>query len=181
MSRTKIISCLGTIIAFLVLPQPRTGAEYIFANTEPTEIYQLSTPQRLVIPPLTPSEISPTAISESVSHSQDLLAPPSFDTVITRELPNLWQMRVPLDQVGFLQATYEIRAENGRMNAVSSDRRSDSAVSVILEQLPIIEVSRDPNTNTALVQGGLRLKMDLSTAQLAGDYAGDLTVTVNQR
>jgi hypothetical protein len=180
MSRNQIIGCLSTIIAFLVLPQPRTGAEYLFNGTEPTEIYQLSTPQRLVIPPLTPTEISPNAISESVARD-NLLAPPSFDTVITRELPALWQMRVPLEQLGFLDATYEMRAGNGKINAVSSEQRSDSAVSVLIEPLPIIEISRDQNSNTALVQGGARLRMDLSTAQSAGAYAGDLTVTINQR
>ncbi|WGV26385.1 hypothetical protein [Halotia branconii] len=179
MSRNQVISCLGTIAALLLLHQPQTLAQYLFSSAEPTEIYQLSTPQKLVIPPLAPSEISPAAVTESVAQ-ENLLAPPRFDTIITRELPALWQMRVPLEQVGFLNATYEIRAENGRSNAVSNDRRSESAVSVALEPLPIIEVSRDQNSNTALIQGGVRLKMDLSTAQSAGAYGGDLTVTINQ-
>lgn len=181
MSRNKIISCLGVTVALLVLLQPYTLAQSLFENAEPTEINQLSTPQRLFIPPLAPSEIAPAATSESVTNEEDLLALPRFNTIITRELPALWQMRVPLEQVGLLYATYELKAENGRSNAVSNEQRSDSAVQVVLEPLPIIEISRDQNSNTALVQGGVRLRMDLSAAQSAGAYAGDVTVTVNQR
>jgi len=168
-------------VALLVLSQPRTLAQFLFQNTEPTKINQLSTPQKLVIPPLAPSEIAPAATSESVTNKEDLLAPPRFNTVITRELPALWQMRVPVEQVGLLYATYELKAESGRSNAVSNEQNSNSAVQVVLEPLPIIEISRDQNTNTALVQGGVRLKMDLSSAESAGVYAGDVTVTVNQR
>ncbi|MEH2196403.1 MAG: hypothetical protein V7K98_27700 [Nostoc sp.] len=182
MSRNKIISCLGMTVALLVLTQPRALAQFLFQSTEPTKINQLSTPQKLVIPPLAPSEIAPAAAtSESVTNKEDLLAPPRFNTVITRELPALWQMRVPVEQVGLLYATYELKAESGRSNAVSNEQNSNSAVQVVLEPLPIIEISRDQNTNTAVVQGGVRLKMDLSSTGSAGVYAGDVTVTVNQR
>ncbi|MBD2523585.1 hypothetical protein [Nostoc sp. FACHB-133] len=182
MSPNKIISCLSMTIALLVLTEFRTSAQFVFGNAEPTEINQLSTPQRLVIPALAPSEIVPAAkTSESVANEEDLLTPPRFNTVIIRELPALWQMRVPVEQVGLLYATYEIRGENGRRNAVSNEQRSDSAAQVLLEPLPIIEISRDQNTNTALIQGGVRLKIDISSTEFAGAYAGDVTVTLNQR
>ncbi|WP_427162745.1 hypothetical protein ACQFX9_15120 [Aliinostoc sp. HNIBRCY26] len=181
MSRIKILSFLSTILTLLVLPQPRTLAQYFQGSIEPTEIYQLSTPQRIVIPPLNSSEITPNSTSESVGSEDELFAPPSFDTVITRELPGIWQMRVPIEQVGLLYATYELRAGNGRINTVSYEDNSGSTVAVVLEPLPIVEISRDPDTNTALVEGGVRLKMDLSNARLAGGYTGDLTVTVKQR
>ncbi|BAY41186.1 hypothetical protein NIES2111_55780 [Nostoc sp. NIES-2111] len=182
MSPNKIFRCLGMTVALLVFIQPRTSAQLLFENAEPTKINQLSSPQRVAIPPLSPSEILPAATTnESVSNQEDLLAPPRFSTVIIRELPALWQMRVPVEQLGNLYATYEIRAENGRGNAVSNAQRSDSAVQVLLEPLPIIEISRDQNSNTALIQGGVRLKMDVSSIGAAGAYAGDMTVTINQR
>ncbi|MBN3893923.1 MAG: hypothetical protein HWQ41_01030 [Nostoc sp. NOS(2021)] len=184
MSQNKIISCLSTSIAILSLSQPCTLAQTLFVETfAPTQINQLSIPQKLIIPPIAQTEISAagSAISDSVKNQQDLLTPPSFHAVITRELPKLWQMRVPIEQVGFLYATYELRAENGRNNAVSNENASSSTVQVVIEPLPIIEISRDRNTNTALVQGGMRLRMDLSTAQLAGGYSGEMTVTVNRR
>jgi hypothetical protein len=180
-SWTEIINCLFISITLLVLPQPPSLGQSFLRIAEPTNINQLSTPQTLVIPPLSASDIIPVAKSESVANSQQLLSPPGFNTFISREFPNFWQMRVPTDQVGFLYATYEMKAENGRNDAVSNAQNSNSAVQVVLEPLPIIEISRDQNSNTALVQGGFRLKMDLSTAQSAGLYGGNVAVTVNRR
>ncbi|MCW5316353.1 hypothetical protein GTQ43_21785 [Nostoc sp. KVJ3] len=180
--QTKIINCLCiSSLTLLVLPQLPSLGQSLLRIAEPTRINQLSTPQTLVIPPLSASEIAPAVKSESVGNAQQLLAPPGFNTLITRDFPNFWEMRVPIDQVGFLYASYEIKAENGRNNAVSSAQNSNSAVQIVLEPLPITEISRDQNSNTALVQGGFKLKMDLSTAQSAGLYGGNVTVTVNRR
>lgn len=180
--QTKIINCLCiSSLTLLVLPQLPSLGQSFLRVAEPTQINQLSTPQTLVIPPLSASEILPAVKSESVGDAQELLSPPGFNTFITRDFPNFWQMRVPTDQVGFLYATYEMKAENGRNNAVSNAQNSNSAVQVVLEPLPITEISRDQNSNTALVQGGFQLKMDLSTAQSAGLYGGNVAVTVNRR
>ncbi|MBD2506780.1 hypothetical protein H6G91_05790 [Nostoc muscorum FACHB-395] len=175
-----LLNFIAVSIAMLACPQTRTVAQFTPA-VEPTEIYQLATPQRLRIPPISQSEISVTAKSESVNNPGDLSAPPQFNTLIVREFPNIWQMRVPVDQVNLLYATYEMKAENGRSNAISSEQRSNSAVQVVVEPLPIIEISRDSNSNTALVQGGFRLKMDVSGTQVAGQYAGELAVVVDRR
>ncbi|AFZ27088.1 hypothetical protein Cylst_5039 [Cylindrospermum stagnale PCC 7417] len=187
MPRNKTISCqhhlfksLGITIALLGLQQPSTLAQSLFGNPEPTEINQLSTPQSLDIPPIAQTEISPTR-NESVTNEQDLLAPPQFNIVITRDFSSIWQMRVPIDQVNSLYATYALKAGNGQNGVFSSQQNSNSTVQVSLEPLAITEVSRDQNSNTALVQGGVRLRMNLAKAQLAGAYAGQLTVTVNSK
>jgi hypothetical protein len=172
-------SCLGTLLALLAWPQPQVVAQSLNLP-EPTQIYQISTPQQLTIPPQQLGEILPAPVSQAVTNEQDLLASPRFQTVITRELPELWQMRVPIDQVGSLYATYELRAENGQNNEFSSTYRSDQTMRVVVEPLPIIEISRDENTNTALVQGGVRLQFDLANVGIAGGYGGVITVTVNQ-
>jgi hypothetical protein len=179
--KRHLISWLGITAALLALPQPQTSAQSVFSSTPPTEINQLSVPQKLIIPPLGQSEILPSSTTESVARGQDFTAPPQFNAVIIRELPALWQMRVPIEQVGSLYATYETKADNGGFNQFSSEQRSDVKVPIVLEALPIIEISRDQNTNTAVVQGGVRLKIDLSTAEIAGTYSGELTVVVNQR
>ncbi|MBH8563703.1 hypothetical protein I8748_16140 [Nostoc sp. CENA67] len=172
--------CLGMLVALLAWPQPEATAQSLNLP-EPTQIYQLSTPQQVVVPPQQLGEIVPAPVSETVRTQQGLLARPQFNTLITRELPGLWQMRVPVDQVGSLYATYEIKAGNGQSNRFSSDERSEQTVRVAVEPLPIIEISRDENTNTALVQGGVRLQFDLANAGVAGGYVGVLNVTVNQR
>lgn len=175
-----LLFCLALSAAILISSQLPTQAQFI-SVAEPVEIYQLATPQRLTIPPVAHSEVSLTTKSESVRDSGDLTAPPQFNTLVVREFPGIWQMRVPVDQVASLYATYEMKADNGRNSAVSSEQRSDAAMPVILEPLPIIEISRDLNSNTALVQGGFRIKMDISSAQVAGSYTGELTVIVDRR
>jgi hypothetical protein len=182
-SQKFLIGWLSTTIGLLVLSQNPISAQSVFVeNIEPTDINQLSTPQKVTIPPIGQTEIAPAVFTgESAKNEQDLFTPPRFNATITRDLPKLWQMRVPLDQVGTLYATYELKAENGRNNAVSSENSSSSTVQVVVEPLPVIEISRDQNSNTALIQGGARLIMDFSTAQLAGGYSGDITVTVNRR
>ncbi|WP_026734434.1 hypothetical protein [Fischerella sp. PCC 9605] len=175
-----LFSCLGLSTAILVWLQSQTQAQFI-SSVEPIEIYQLATPQILTIPPIRQSEITFTTKSESVNNPRDLLAPPLFNTSIVREFPRIWQMRVPLDQVDSLYATYDIRGQNGNDNAMSNEQHSDAAVPVVIEPLPIMEISRDPNSNTAVLQGGFRLKMDLSSSQFAGTYSGDLTVIVDRR
>lgn len=175
-----LLSSLGVSIAVLAWLQAPTSAQ-LTSTFAPTEIYQLAAPQRLTIPPIAQSEFALTTKSESVASQGDLFTPPQFNSVIIREFPNVWQMRVPVDQVNSLYAIYELKASNGNNNSVSSEQRSNSTVPVVIEPLPIMEISRDPNSNTALVQGGFRLKMDLSHSQVAGVYAGELTVVVDRR
>ncbi len=193
MSLTKIINgqiylitCLSLGATLFTLLQPRASAQTFFKNPLPTQINRLSTPQRLVIDPASQSEIFPgvysnsgNAITESVSNPEDLLRPPQSNVIVNRVIPAFWQMRVPIDQVGRLRAVYEIRGANGTINAISNDQNSHAIVGVALQPLPIQEISRDDKTQTAVVQGGINLRLNLSQAESAGAYAGNLTVTVN--
>ncbi|PMB26619.1 hypothetical protein CEN47_15805 [Fischerella thermalis CCMEE 5319] len=172
--------CLGVVAAFLTLPHFQATPQSLDVS-EPTQIYQLATPQKLTIPPQELGGILPNSFSEKVKDEQDLLAPPLFNPIVTREFPGLWQMRVPIDQVGSLYATYDLKGVNGQVDGFSNNQRGDQAMQVSVEPLPIIEISRDEATNTALVQGGVRLRFDLSTARTAGSYGGVLSVTVNRR
>jgi hypothetical protein len=169
------------ICVSLLWIQPPTLADSLLDNSIPTEINQLSSPQKLTIPPLSPSEISPNSRSESVAEKQNFLTAPSFNAVIKRELPKLWRMRVPLDQVNSLYATYELKAKDGEENEFKHEKRPDSSVKVVIEPLPINIISEDTTTNTALIEGGVNLTIDLSQASSAGQYIGDLIVTVNQK
>lgn len=184
MLRNQIVGCQRYLVTglsvILGLTCPTRSLAQFISLPQPTEINRLATPQTIKIPPIKQSEITPAISSESVSQG-DLLTPPHFNTLITRELPGIWQMRVPIDKVGSLYASYELKAQNGANNAVSNELHSASSLRIVLQPLSIVEISRDPNTNTAVVQGGVRLIMDLANNQLAGAYSGELTVTVDQR
>lgn len=172
--------CLGILVGVATLSQPHVWAQSLVLP-EPKQIYDLATPQELSIPPQQLGDILPNSVSETVKNEQDLTAAPVLSAVVTRELPGLWQMRVPIDQVGSIYATYEIKGMNGQANGFSNNTRSDHSVRVSVEPLPIVEISRDESTNTALIQGGIRLHFDLSTARVAGGYGGVIKVTVNKR
>ncbi|WP_066425037.1 hypothetical protein [Anabaena sp. 4-3] len=178
--KSYLLGCLGASIAILIGIQLKASAQY-FSGITPIEIYQLAIPQKLTIPPINPSEIAITSRSDTVKHSGDLSAPPPFNTSIVREYPNIWQIRVPVDEVDSLYATYELKAENGKDNAVTNEQRSDAALPIVIEPLPIVEISRDTDSNTALVQGGFRLTIDIANTPIAGNYAGELTVKVDRR
>ncbi|MFB2773352.1 hypothetical protein ACE1AT_29380 [Pelatocladus sp. BLCC-F211] len=173
--------CLGILVTLLTLSQSQAWAEPSVVLPEPTQIYELATPQQLTIPPQQLGEVLPASESETVSNEQDLLAPPPINTVVTREFPGMWQMRVPIDEVDSLYATYELKAVNGQSDGFSSSDRTNQNMRTHVEALPIVEVSRDETTNTAVVEGGVRLQFDLSTAAVAGEYGGVLTVTVNRQ
>ncbi|WP_066379847.1 hypothetical protein [Anabaena sp. CA = ATCC 33047] len=173
-----LLGGLSASIAFILGTQAQTVAE-LTSPVDPLEINQLSIPQTLTIPPITHSEISLTIGSDTVN-PKDLLTPPQFN-VITREFPAVWKMRVPIDQVNSLYATYEMKAANGRDSSISSDRRSDTVVPIIIEPLPIREISRDTESNTAVVEGGFRLQLNLNHARFADKYTGQLLVKVDRR
>jgi hypothetical protein len=172
--------CLGILVAFLTMPYSQALSQSIVVQ-EPTQIYQLSTPQQLTIPVQQLGDILPGSGSEKVGNGQSLLAPPTFNMLVSRELPGLWQMRVPINQVGSLYATYELRGVNGQVNGFSNNEHTNQAMQVSMQPLPIVEISRDEATNTALIEGGVRLLFDLSLARSAGKYGGVLSVIVNQR
>lgn len=180
--RYYIINCLSTAVVLLVSSQLSTSAQTLLINNvEPTAINQLATPQQVTIPPIKQTEITPVVTTEPIKNQQDLLVPPRLSAVITRDITNLWQMRVPIEQVPLLYATYELKAINGTDNVMSNNISNNSSVPVLIEPLPIVEVSRDLNSKTAVVQGGVRLTMDLLNTRFAGNYTASMTVTVNQR
>lgn len=99
-------------------------------------------------------------------------------TVVIRRLPDLWQLLipagVPLDD---LEVSYELMAANGHRDRLSHDQHRDSEIEVRLRPLPPI-LLQDQGDDT-VVQGGLKLELDVSDARVAGAYLGSLTVTVS--
>jgi hypothetical protein len=195
MSLTKIInrqlyliSCLSLGATLFASLQSRTLAQTTFLQkSPPTQINRLSTPQTLRIPGATQQEIFPGvqgaggAINESVSNEQDLLRPPTQNVTLHRQIPAFWQMRVSVDQVPRLRATYVLTGEDGTTNAISNGQNSRAKVKIVLNPLPIREISRDQNSQTAVVEGGVDLILNLSQAESAGEYRGDILVTVDTK
>ncbi len=98
-------------------------------------------------------------------------------TVVIRRLPGLWQLQIPggatLDD---LEVSYELSAANGHRDRLNHDQRADSEIEVRLRPLPPILLQNQGDGT--VVQGGVKLELDVSEARVAGTYLGSLTVTV---
>ncbi|MEM7554392.1 MAG: hypothetical protein AAF378_09880 [Cyanobacteria bacterium P01_A01_bin.84] len=160
--------CWGVIAALLALPQLQTYAQ-TSPPPDPLGIYQLSFAERLDI-----SSLNIFSSEKDIARTrEELLAPAPFNELLSRELPQLWKMRVRSEDVEHLEVEYKINPTNTQGNPFTN---------VTLEPLAIVPVSSDPDTKTVVVQGGVRLTFsNLSTAGNAGNYQGQLSVCVKRK
>lgn len=139
--------------------------------SDPTNNYELSFTSEPNISPLRSEDILPSQ-SGTANTQQELLVAPLFNEVIPRELPQLWRMRVPTEDVPELIAEYEIKSPSGDGNPF---------LNVTLEPLEIREISSDPDTSTTVVEGGVRLLFgDAFKNGNAGSYQGQISVCVKR-
>lgn len=159
------------IMALLVIPQLQVMAQ-TSPPPDPSSDYELSfSSQPVNISPLRSQDILPSQ-SGTVSTQEQLLVVPSFNEVISRELPQLWRMRVATEDVPELVAQYTI---------ITPNENGNPFLNVTLEPLDIREVSSDPNTSTSVVEGGVRLLFgDAFKTGNAGSYQGQISVCVKR-
>jgi hypothetical protein len=167
--------CLALVVALIALPQPQVLAQSV-PPQDPTEICKLTFTQERTIPELKTSEILVHA-TETANNLQELLASPSFsyNSSITRQLPQLWKLKVPLDSSGNLPPithSYNIQLKSSSGQTISNSK-------IQQELLPVAEISRDFNTKTAVVQGGVRLLFQNLSSIKSNTYSGTISVTVD--
>ncbi len=99
---------------------------------------------------------------------------------ILRELPVLWRMTLPAGvELRDLLVSYELVSGSGRRGFLSYPGVPGSQVQTLVRSTFPQEVERDDDQ--IVIEGGVILELDMTTARLAGNYAGVLTVTVQQR
>ena len=159
----------GAIAAFLAFPQLQTYAQ-TSPPPDPPGIYQLSFAQQLDISPLNIFAKD----KDMVRLGEELLAAPvPFVQSLSREVPQLWRMRVRNEDVELLEVEYKVNSTNPQGSPFNN---------VVLEALPIQTISTDPDTRTVVVQGGVRLIFsNLSETGSEGSYRGQLSVCVKRK
>lgn len=108
-------------------------------------------------------------------------APASGDivTTVSRSLPRLWEIRVPVTRTApTVQVSYEVIGADGRPNQLTSTSGQFSAVDVQLEAIPVR--LRAGRTGEMILQGGVTMHLDLQQTRISGDYQGTLVVSVNR-
>lgn len=100
-------------------------------------------------------------------------------TLIEREIPDLWQVRMPVSVPPHqLDVSYDLRSSRGKVGHLSHRERDSSDLRVRLRPIPPQVIEREGDS--AVIQGGVILVFDVTTAELAGTYLGTLTTTVTQ-
>jgi hypothetical protein len=168
--------CLAIVVALMALPQPQVLAQSV--PPDPEQLYQVSFPREgLTISEFKSQELfTEIDLSDTVNNSGDLRGKPlPLSPAISRDLREFWKMRVRAEDVQFLLPEYKLSADNGKANPFNNVIKFDN--------LQITEVSRDPNTNTVVVQGGVRLQFqDISNFFGKADtFSGRLSVCVKRR
>lgn len=99
---------------------------------------------------------------------------------VIREVAALWRMELPAGvDPRDLEITYELVARSGRRDRLSQPGEADSEIGIRMRRTGPIEI--DGPGGRAMVEGGVVLELDLTATRFAGNYAGTLEVTVNQR
>jgi hypothetical protein len=103
---------------------------------------------------------------------------PSLTLNVERELPGLWRLRVPAGmRLGATQVSYQIVAGSGAAGRLSNAELPDEGIPVrVVGSLPFVVESDE---ESAVLEGGATLHLDLSEVRHAGRYVGTLQVTMN--
>jgi hypothetical protein len=174
----NIQRCLAILVVFLTLPQSLTLAQSTPPES-PTNDYQLSFAIDRTLLPIKASDILDRDRGTAQwGNRQQLLEQPALNNYntsrsVTRDLPQLWRMRVKPGDVGLLEAVYKISSNDGTVNPFNNVR---------LEPLPIQTIFTDTVSGSAVVQGGVRLTfINFANYRRTGDFSGRISVCVRRR
>ena len=98
--------------------------------------------------------------------------------IVSRSVSSLWRMALPEQDRGSLEVSYEIVGANGAAGCLSHVVEPEAEIWVTVRPLQPTVLSSDGQT--ALLEGGDDLDLDLARARSAGTYAGTLRVTINR-
>ena len=103
---------------------------------------------------------------------------PSLTLTVERELPGLWRLRVPAGmRLGATLVSYQIVAGSGAAGRLSNVELPEEGIPVrVVGSGPLVVESDE---ESAVLEGGATLHLDLSEVRHAGRYVGTIQVTMN--
>lgn len=161
--------CLAVIVGLLAFPQLPALAQTT-APQDPQQLYELRITVDRIIPALKEAEMLANTQGYAANEQQLLIAPP-YNAALVRQLPQFWRMKVKQEDVGLLEARYEIKGGSGPFNPFNN---------VLIKPLGIKVISSEPNGNT-IVEGGLSLEFsNFANYGNQDRYSGNLSVCVKR-
>ena len=165
-SRWLLFLCLVTGPGLLVAQRPGQVGPKI----------RLTVRSNIQLEPITASELMGGAGPTIPFDGQD---PGLTFQSLTREVPDLWSVRIPpaLGNAALL-ISYQLIANNGVEGALSHLGSPGSLVRCDVNALPPVDIGGPPGPR--ILQGGIRLEIDPALIDLAGSYGGTLVVEVTR-
>jgi len=156
------------------------GVDFVFGAAKPGGGLQLRLPNKIRLEPLTASELlggAPTSIdmgawAPGADPVGALLSGP-----IVRTIADLWEARIK-GVPGTIDVQIDVVAEDGTAGAFNHGSVANQLIYVTVVPGTVVQ-SPGPG-GSVVFQAGADLLLDLAQAGVAGDYAGQLIVTVNQ-
>ena len=163
------------LVLCLLAPAAEAGKRDV---ERPTHVQprRLIVPSIVEMPPLRPTEI--LAGSARTAQPFDGGGVPDLLTTVTRQLHELWRMRVADgDEAASTSVRYEFVGADGEANQLSF-------VGEGTDLIPVRIVPRPVRTDwlsdgSAVLYGGADLELDLTQARRSGEYSGTLVIVID--
>jgi hypothetical protein len=173
--------CIFALLMFLLFAEtsradPAERARAKFATSR--EIPRVTVTSRVAIEPVTATELLLGQTLSAVPFSGDVPSIAPARSMVVRELPNLWQVRIPDGRSRKApHVRYELRGTDGSRNRLSLDGRPGTSLRVQLK--PILPQIRTRANGWSEVEGGVAIYVNTEDLRVPGDYSGTLIIDVS--
>ncbi len=167
-------------LAAVLLVQAVLAGTELAASDVPPWTLQMST--SVVLAKIAPGELIGRGGDDVAVSVDDLrFGAPPVNTTIVRELPALWKLRLPPGQAKKpdVEVTLEIASVAGRSNRMSL--AADPASEVVVRVIPTATTVVVGGPHETFLVGGAVLEIDIARARQAGEFTGQLSVSVTPR
>jgi hypothetical protein len=158
-------------------------------------IQLLSSSHRVVLDPLKPEELlhdlefsTGTVDLDTLTTSVrgdggvDRVDSPLRGKRISRAVSSVWTVRIPASMhPNSLKVDYTVNSCSDKKNYLSAQEKPDSRIRVSVNSLRPTILSRDPLTDTIVVEGGAILRLSPVHVKYAGTYCGRLSFAIYAR
>ena len=184
----KLVPAFSVVLtAWLVLgtfatPAGSAGPAFGDSGLLPESVGELVMFPAVTLDPISAEELSwergaATVDLDSWRGLRALEVPP-LRTELTRRLPSLWRLRIDdRARPESLEVSYEVVAANGRSDRLSHVERPESEIGAVAEPLWPVVIDRD--ADTAVLEGGLVLRLSIDEIRYSGTYSGTITVSLH--
>lgn len=163
-------------LACLMAALPAAAGKRDVERPRPVQSRRLIAPATLDMPPIRPTEILAGPVRSAQPFDGGAL--PDLVPTVTRQLPDLWRMRVgDAAEASSTSVRYELVGADGEPGHLSLIGEGNDLIPVrIVPRTVQTDVLSD---GSAVLSGGADLELDLTRARRSGRYSGTLVIVID--